>query len=129
MNSRNPLRTVVAPLLCATALATLSACGGGTTAAPAPGTIPVEATDTTCGVTPPNAPKGKVTFQVTNKGTKTTEFYLYGPDNQVLSEVEGIGPGLTREMTVEAPQPGTYTTACKPGMKGDGIRGSFTVTP
>ncbi|MGW7018162.1 hypothetical protein ACWGGS_02195 [Streptomyces decoyicus] len=26
-------------------------------------------------------------------------------------------------------EPGTYTTACKPGMVGEGMRGKFTVTP
>lgn len=107
-------------------LAGLAACGGPSTP---PGTIPVEATDTACTVNPGSATTGTITFQVTNKGTKTTEFYLYSPTNQVISEVEGIGVGLTRTMTVQVDQPGTYTTACKPGMKGAGIRGAFTITP
>lgn len=128
MHTGNPLQTIAAPLLCATALASVPACAD-TGSAPPRGTIPVEATDTACRVTPPTAPQGKITFQVANKGTKTTEFYLYGPDNGVVSEVEGIGPGLTRDMTVEITRPGTYTTACKPGMTGDGIRGPFSVTP
>ena len=46
----------------------------------------------------------------------------------MLGEVENITPGLTRTFHVEVAEPGTYTTACKPGMKGDGIRGDFTVT-
>ena len=40
-----------------------------------------------------------------------------------MGEVENIGPGLTRELIVELAEPGTYVTACKPGMNGDGIRG------
>ena len=45
-----------------------------------------------------------------------------------MGEVENIGPGLTRTFHVELAEPGTYETACKPGMVGDGIRGAFTVT-
>jgi iron uptake system component EfeO len=41
--------------------------------------------------------------------------------------VENIGPGLTRNLVVTAPA-GKYTTACKPGMQGDGIRAAFEVT-
>ena len=29
---------------------------------------------------------------------------------------------------MQLPEPGTYQTACKPGMVGDGIRGDFKVT-
>ena len=43
------------------------------------------------------------------------------------AEVENIGPGLTRDLVVDAPA-GTYVTACKPGMIGEGIRADFTVT-
>ena len=45
-----------------------------------------------------------------------------------MGEVENIGPGLTRQLIVEVPDGGSYTTACKPGMVGDGIRAPFTVT-
>jgi iron uptake system component EfeO len=45
-----------------------------------------------------------------------------------MGEVENVGPGLTRQLIVEVPDGGTYTTACKPGMVGDGIRTPFTVT-
>ena len=44
-----------------------------------------------------------------------------------MGEVENIAPGLTRELLVELPA-GTYETACKPGMIGNGIRGALTVT-
>lgn len=105
----------------------LIACGGAEPGAPA-SRIPVEATDHECRVTPPSAPAGTVVFEVSNKGTTTTEFYLYGPGGEVVSEVEDIGPGTSREMTVRVDQPGEYTTACKPGMRGAGLRGGFTVT-
>ena len=44
-----------------------------------------------------------------------------------MGEVENIAPGLSRELHVELPA-GTYETACKPGMIGDGIRSALTVT-
>ena len=43
-----------------------------------------------------------------------------------ISEIENVGPGLTRELVVRV-RPGSYVTACKPGMVGDGIRSAFTV--
>ncbi|MCR3747813.1 iron uptake system protein EfeO [Lentzea californiensis] len=109
-------------------LAVLAACSsnGGTTGAS--GNIAVEATDDACKVAKTEAGAGNVTFEVTNKGTKVTEFYLYAEGDRILGEVENIGPGLTRKLIVEVTESGKFQTACKPGMKGDGIRGDFTVT-
>ena len=45
-----------------------------------------------------------------------------------MGEVENISPGLQRKLIVQLAEPGTYQTACKPGMVGDGIRGDFKVT-
>jgi iron uptake system component EfeO len=44
-----------------------------------------------------------------------------------MAEVENIAPGLSRELLAELPA-GTYEAACKPGMIGDGIRTTLTVT-
>ena len=56
-----------------------------------------------------------------------TEFYLLAEDGlRVISEIENVGPGLTRDLVVRV-RPGSYVTACKPGMVGDGIRSAFTV--
>ena len=92
------------------------------------GDIAVTATDTACEVATTTADTGNSTFQVTNNGSKVTEFYVYGEGDRVMGEVENIGPGLTRQLIVAIPEPGTYQTACKPGMVGDGIRADFTVT-
>ncbi len=93
-----------------------------------PRALSVESTDSDCNVSAATAPAGTLTFDVTNTGSQVTEFYLLGEDGlRIVSEVENIGPNLNREMTVNAPA-GTYFTACKPGMKGDGIRADFTVT-
>jgi iron uptake system component EfeO len=109
-------------------LSLLTACGGG--AAPsggADGSIAVEAGDDACKVARTSANTGSVTFEVTNKGNKVTEFYVYGEGDRILGEVENIGPGLSRRLIVELPEAGKVQTACKPGMTGDGIRGDFTV--
>jgi iron uptake system component EfeO len=100
----------------------------GCTAQSVPGAISVEAGDTSCKLSSTTAPAGTVTFDVINKGSAVTEFYVYGEGDRVVSEVENIGPGLTRQLVVQMPQGGAYTTACKPGMQGDGIRGQFTIT-
>ena len=71
------------------------------------------------------APSGNLVFNVTNSGNEVTEFYLLGEDGlRIIGEVENIGPGLSRDLVVQA-GPGSYFTACKPGMVGDGIRGAF----
>ncbi len=122
----------VAAVAAATALVALAGCTS--TAPPPPGAqgaggpIQVRAGDTSCDVSATEAPAGNVTFSVQNTGTKVTEFYLLGTGDRILGEVENVGPGLTRQLIVEVPQGGQYTTACKPGMVGDGIRGPFTLT-
>src|SRR5262245_43417977 len=93
-----------------------------------PRALSVQSSDDACDVSSAQAPAATLTFDVTNTGSQVTEFYLLGEDGlRIVSEVENIGPGLNRKMTVNAPA-GSYFTACKPGMKGDGIRAGFTVT-
>ncbi|WP_395657478.1 iron uptake system protein EfeO [Nocardioides sp.] len=91
-------------------------------------TITVSSTDDGCELSSTEAPSGTLTFKVTNDGSQVTEFYLLGEDGQrIVGEVENIGPQLSRDLVVSAPA-GDYVTACKPAMKGEGIRGDFTVT-
>lgn len=104
-----------------------AAAGSGSPTAAA-GNMAVQATDTSCGVSTATAPSGNLVFNVTNGGSKVTEFYLLASDGlRIIGEVENIGPGISRNLVVQAP-PGSYFTACKPGMVGDGIRAAFTVT-
>jgi iron uptake system component EfeO len=92
------------------------------------GRLTVSSSDDACELSATSVGSGTLTFEVKNTGSKVTEFYLYAEDGKrIVGEVENIGPGLTRELVVTA-SPGTYVTACKPGMKGDGIRGTLTVT-
>ena len=83
------------------------------------GSIAVTSTDRRRARSPPaEAPSGPVVFTVTNSGDQVTEFYLLGEDGlRIVAEVENIGPGLTRDLVVQA-APGSYFTACKPGMVG-----------
>ena len=91
-------------------------------------TITVTSTDDGCDLSAVDAPSGTLRFDVTNDGSQVTEFYLLGEDGlRIVGEVENIGPQLSRELVVDAPA-GSYVTACKPGMKGDGIRADFTVS-
>src|SRR5690242_18351831 len=107
-----------------------AACSGSDDAAPTSGRGPiaVEATDTACKVERTEAAAGTIQFTVRNTGSKVNEFYVYGEGDQIIGEVENITPGLTRTFHVDVSTPGTYQTACKPGMKGKGIRAAFTVT-
>jgi iron uptake system component EfeO len=92
-----------------------------------PRSLTVTATDSACTVSAATAPAGTLTFAVTNKGGSVTEFYVLGSDGlRIVAEVENIGPGITRDLVISA-APGSYFTACKPGMTGNGIRAAFTV--
>jgi iron uptake system component EfeO len=93
-----------------------------------PRALTVQATDSECSLSAAEAPSGKLTFSVTNGGAKVTEFYLLGEDGlRIIGEVENIGPGLSRDLVLTA-GPGSYYTACKPGMVGEGIRAPFSIS-
>ncbi len=123
----------ISPLHAGLGLAVLlatAACSGSDRTAPTSGKGPigVEASDTACTVERTEAAAGTIEFTVRNTGSEVNEFYLYGEGDQIVGEVENLTPGLTRTFHVDVSTPGTYQTACKPGMKGKGIRAPFTVT-
>lgn len=91
--------------------------------------IAVTSSNTECRVAKVTAPAGAINFTVKNTGEKVTEFYILASDGlRVVGEVENIGPGTTRPLTILV-EPGTYYTVCKPGMVGAGIgNAAFTVT-
>ncbi|KRQ23692.1 peptidase M75 [Mycobacteroides sp. H001] len=127
-----PSLAYVAAALAMAAGTTLAACTpkepAESGAAGAGQEITVTATDTSCEVSKTEATTGPVTFKVTNNGSKVTEFYVYDKGDRALGEVENIGSGINRKLIVQFTEPGTYQTACKPGMIGDGIRGDFKIT-
>ncbi|MGH3664294.1 MAG: cupredoxin domain-containing protein [Micromonosporaceae bacterium] len=88
--------------------------------------VAVTATDKKCEIADTSLTAGTHTFAVKNDGKQVTEFYVYEGE-KVVSEVEDIAPGSTRNLTVKLKK-GKYEGACKPGMKGEGIRTAITVT-
>ncbi|GAA1963635.1 peptidase M75 family protein [Nocardioides panacihumi] len=126
---RKPALAMTAAALAATPL--FAACTENASSATGdekdPRTVTVTSSADACKLSATSAPAGTLTFEVTNTGSEVTEFYLLGADGMTIkAEIENIGPSINRKLTVDAPA-GTYVTACKPGMKGDGIRADFTV--
>ncbi|MFC6355013.1 iron uptake system protein EfeO [Luethyella okanaganae] len=91
--------------------------------------LTVESSADACTVSAAEAPSGNVSFAVTNSSEQVTEFYLLAEDGlRIVGEVENIGPGISRDLVVQA-RPGNYFTVCKPGMIGEGVgKAAFTVT-
>jgi hypothetical protein len=120
-----PRLLLAAPLLLAGAA--LAGCGGSSSGTE----VEVSASEDGCTVSDTELAAGSTTFAVTNDGDQVTEVYVYGEKDgaytKVVSEVENIGPGTSRDMDVDLAA-GSYEVACKPGQKGDGIRQKVTVT-
>jgi iron uptake system component EfeO len=124
MNARSKLAVLAA-------LVSVTGCTSNTNSAStadARQSIKVTSDRASCTASASTARSGTVTFEVQNKGSEVTEFYLLAADGlRIVGEVENIGPGISRNLIVRA-APGEYFTTCKPGMKGDGIRSKFKVT-
>ncbi|MFC3300799.1 EfeM/EfeO family lipoprotein [Arthrobacter agilis] len=123
-------RPAAVAVACGVLLAT--ACTPNATAETSEGAadgLTVTSTADECAVSAATAESGPLTFAITNEGDQVTEFYLLAEDGlRIVSEVENIGPGISRNLVVNA-RPGSYYTVCKPGMVGDGVgRTAFTVT-
>ncbi|MBL1102731.1 iron uptake system protein EfeO [Streptomyces coffeae] len=89
--------------------------------------VQVTASDKKCEVSKTSFPAGHVKLAVENKGSKVTEVYVYAPGDRIVTERENIGPGTKTTINAEV-KAGTYEIACKPGMKGDGIRQKVSAT-
>ncbi|WP_030269416.1 iron uptake system protein EfeO [Streptomyces sp. NRRL B-24484] len=89
--------------------------------------VKVTASDSACEVAKISFPAGGVELSVQNKGSKSTEVYVYAAGDKIVTERENIGPGTTVSIHAEI-KAGEYEIACKPGMTGDGIRQKITVT-
>ena len=122
MKGKSPMKhtkLVAIPALAAASAVALAGCvpnapEGGAAAQK----IAVTATDTDCKVETAETTAGTITFTIKNEGSKVNEFYLLGENGlSIASEVENIAPGASRDLTYVA-DPGTYFTACKPGMVG-----------
>ncbi|WP_062203334.1 iron uptake system protein EfeO [Demequina salsinemoris] len=92
------------------------------------GTITVTATDDGCTLSAVEAAAGTVVFSVTNEGSSSTEFYLLSSDgSSIVSEVENVGPGLTRDLTVQVAE-GDYFTSCRESDTAEATPEAFTIT-
>ncbi|ANP54684.1 iron uptake system component EfeO [Streptomyces griseochromogenes] len=89
--------------------------------------IQVTAADSKCDTSATSVPAGQVTLKIENKGSKATEVEILFPDDRIVSEKENIGPGTKYTLTAEV-KAGAYEIACRPGMKGHGVRQKLTVT-
>jgi iron uptake system component EfeO len=107
----------------------LSGCVANDPQAEGSAALSVDSSGTECAVSESTAPSGNVVFTVSNSGDAVTEFYLLADDGlRIVGEVENIGPGIERDLVVQA-RPGDYFTVCKPGMLGAGVgKTAFTVT-
>ncbi|MEU1593533.1 iron uptake system protein EfeO [Streptomyces sp. NPDC005708] len=121
------VRLSVATAAAAAALSVVTGCTQKSAAQDSDHLIQVTATDSKCEVSKKEFPAGHVELTVENKGAKVTEVYLLFPDDRIVAERENIGPGTKQTVTAEV-KAGDYRVACKPGMKGKGIRQDLTAT-
>jgi len=119
--------SVVTAAATAAALAAVTGCTQKSDAKADDGAIKVIAKDDSCEVSQKQFPAGHVELAVENRGSKVTEVYVLFPDDRIVTERENIGPGTKATITAEI-KAGDYEIACKPGMKGDGIRQKVTAT-
>ncbi|MFE0102207.1 iron uptake system protein EfeO [Streptomyces sp. NPDC059009] len=119
--------SVVTAAATVAALAAVTGCTEKSDAKGGDGAIKVVASDNKCEVSKKEFPAGHVELAVENKGSKVTEVYLLFPDDRIVTERENIGPGTKQTVTAEV-KAGDYRIACKPGMKGKGIRQDVKAT-
>lgn len=131
LRSISPARVIALGLV---AIA-LAACGGGATQSPAgtqgtgngsTETVAVEASEYQFDPSTITVPAGEITFSVKNVGELEHEFEIFEGE-QVVDEIEGIVPGLTKDLTVTL-EAGEYTYVCKiAGHEEAGMTGTLTV--
>ncbi|MET8980462.1 iron uptake system protein EfeO [Streptomyces sp. NPDC004539] len=119
--------TVVTAAATLAALTAVTGCTEKSGAEDGDRVIKVTATDDKCETSKKAIPAGHVELAIENKGSKVTEVYLLFPDDRIVSERENIGAGTKQRLTAEV-KAGDYQIACKPGMKGKGIRQALSVT-
>ncbi|WP_338676320.1 iron uptake system protein EfeO [Streptomyces sp. SCSIO 30461] len=123
-----PVRlSVVTAVTAVTALTAVTGCAEKGDAKGGHGAVSVTAKDDACEVSAKEFPAGHVQLDIENKGTKVTEVYILFPDDRIVTERENIGPGTKASLTAEV-KAGEYAIACKPGMKGEGIRQQVKAT-
>ncbi|MEU3826891.1 iron uptake system protein EfeO [Streptomyces sp. SID486] len=120
------VRLTVTAAVATAALTALTACTAKSDAKDGDA-IHVTAADSTCETSAKTVPAGHVTLKIENTGSKATEVEILFPDDRIVSEKENIGPGTKYTLTAEV-KAGSYEIACRPGMKGHGVRQKLTVS-
>lgn len=87
----------------------------------------IVASESSCAVSTEKVDTGTHRFSITNNGSKVTEVEFLTQGDRAVGEAENIGPGTSRDLTVDL-APGEYQVACRPEMKGYGVRSKLTVT-
>lgn len=86
-------------------------------------TVNVTAIDFKFKLSRTSAPKGKVTFKITNKGKLKHDFKINGVTSKMIS------PGRSTSITVTFKKAGTYPYLCTvPGHAALGMKGKFKIT-
>ncbi|MFD8915011.1 iron uptake system protein EfeO [Streptomyces sp. NPDC059575] len=120
------VRPIAIAATAAAALTALSACTAKSDAKDGDA-IQVTAADSKCETSTKSVPAGQVTLKIENKGSRATEVEILFPDDRIVSEKENIGPGTKYTLTAEV-KAGSYEIACRPGMRGHGVRQKLAVT-
>jgi iron uptake system component EfeO len=127
------IRRALVTAVCAAAAASLVACSSSSSPAPSGGAgttgqiVNVKASEFRFDPASISVPAGSVSFHVTNVGSVEHEFEVFKGD-QAVGEVEGLVPGLEKDLTLQLAA-GDYTIACKlPGHFEQGMKGTLTVT-
>jgi len=124
------IRSIVLALPLVAVVPLLAACGGdepGETASQSASSAEIVATEYAFSPENVTVPAGEITFTVRNDGQEEHEFEILQGD-RVIDEVEGLIPGLERDLTVTL-DPGEYRIVC---MLNDhlerGMEATLTVT-
>lgn len=125
-----------APILAALALGgALAACSSSSTPSPSSSSgvggtgqvVNVQAVEFRFDPSTISVPAGKVTFHVRNGGSAEHEFEIFKGE-EVVDEVEGLVPGVEKDLTVDLPA-ATYSIECRlPGHLEQGMKAALTVT-
>lgn len=91
------------------------------------GALTVNASDSAYKVSETKFPAGHITMALEDKGSQVTEVCMLFSDDRIAAERENIGPKTKASLVAEL-KAGDYEIACKPGLKGDGIRQKVRAT-
>jgi iron uptake system component EfeO len=91
-------------------------------------TIEVVSSPGVCNLSKDSIQAGTIVFRATNASNTASEFYILEADGKkIVTEVENIGPNLSRDLVTQLDQ-GTFYAMCVPANNAEPIKTKFTVT-